>query len=99
VDTSQADAKSSSAPEKPGSSGTRLDGDPSAPTFALLLRAGARVFAVVRAFLFSSKRKLGVALFATELVSQFWQQKWQFRVPGEIGGPPELPRRYSTKWI
>jgi hypothetical protein len=45
------------------------------------------------------RRSSRSALLATGLGSQFLQQKWQFRVPGEISGPPELPKLCSTKWI
>jgi hypothetical protein len=36
---------------------------------------------------FSSQPNFGSALLAPELGSQFLQQKWQLRVPGEISGP------------
>jgi hypothetical protein len=51
------------------------------------LRADARGFAVVRAIRFSSDKTPGLRFSATELGSQFLQQRGQFRVPGEISSP------------
>jgi hypothetical protein len=57
------------------------------PTVASFWRANAGEAGVVRAFLFSSKRKLGVCALRDKTREPFFQQKWQFRVPGEISEP------------
>jgi hypothetical protein len=85
ADTGQKASRNFVAPEKPGSSGTHWDADRSMPTVASLWKVNAAVARALHAwFDFPPNKNSGSALLAPEFGSQFLQQWWRIRVPGEM---------------